>query len=305
MRCAILMSRPTNESPTKMTRHIRNLLPLALLLASCSNQKPVVVGSMNGTEQRLLAEIVAQHLEHRLEGVEIRRRFAMGDTPILYQALLSGQVSVYPEYTGAIVSELLKEEVAHNPQVVFQRARQEMARLSRVDVLDLLGFDARFVFVVPASEAAGIVTVGEAANGPHRWTAAVPLEYQARSDGLPNFNAYRLPLSAGVKGLQPEQLFPAMTRGEVNMIVAAQTDSHLTQPQWKILDDDRNLNSNDQATLLVSQDTLQKQPKLKAALEELSGKITLEAMRKLNAEVDLNERPVPDVAKEFLKAIGL
>jgi len=288
-----------------MLKPILKILALALLLASCSTRKPIVVGSMNGTEQRLLGEIVAQHLEHRLEGMEIRRQFAMGDTPILYQAMLASKVDLYPEYTGAVISEILKEEVAHDPAVVLGRARQEMKRLARIDMLDPLGFDARFVFVVPTSEGAGISTMSQAASGSHKWTAGVPVEYQTRADGLPNLNAYTLPLAAGVRGLQPGQLFAAMTRGELNMIVASQSDSHLAQADWKILADDRDLNSPEQATLLVSQDTIQQQPKLKAALQELSGKLTLETMRKLNAEVDLKERPVPEVAKEFLKGAGL
>ena len=74
-----------------MVKYFFILLTGALLLASCSRPRPVVVGSMNGTEQRLLGEIVAQHLERQMDGVEIRRHFAIGDTPILYQAILAGQ----------------------------------------------------------------------------------------------------------------------------------------------------------------------------------------------------------------------
>ena len=287
-----------------MIKNILNLAPLALLLASCSSPKPVVVGSMNGTEQKLLGEIVAQHLEKRLEGVPVQRKLAIGDTPILYQALLSGQVDLYPEYAGAVVSEILMEEVPQDPVVALQRARQEMARRARIEVLNPFGFDARFVFVV-ASGNAGISTMSQAAAGAVKWKPGVSLEYQTRLDGLANLNAYRLPLSAALRSMQPEQLFAALTRGDINLLVAPQTDSHLTQAEWKILEDDRKLNPPQQATLLVSQDTIQKQPKLKAALAELAGKLTLEAMRNLNAEVDLKERPVPEVAAEFLRSAGL
>lgn len=289
-----------------MTGHIFNLVALALLLASCSQPRTVVVvGSMNTTEQKLLGEMVAQHLERRLEGVEIRRQLAMGDTPIAYQSLLAGQIDLYPEYTGAIVAELLMEAVPSDPAVALERARSEMARRSRIDVLDPFGFDARFVFVVRASDTQGVSTIDQAAAGSLKWSPGASLEFQGRSDGLPNFNAYRLPLSGAVRGMQPEQLFAAMTRGEINLVIAPQTDSHLTEPAWKILEDNRNLNSPQQAALMVSQDSIQEQPKLKPALEELAGRFTVETMRTWNAEVDLKERPVPEVAAEFLRAIGL
>ena len=87
------------------------LCPLlfAVLLASCgASKKPVVVGSKNETEQMLLGEIVAQHLEHRL-GRTVERRAGLGDTAILYQSIISGEVGVYPEYTGLIESDILKE----------------------------------------------------------------------------------------------------------------------------------------------------------------------------------------------------
>ena len=85
----------------------------------------MVVGSKNETEQMLLGEIVAQHLEHRL-GRPVERRTGLGDTAILYQSILSGEVGVYPEYTGLIESEILKEPANPDPQIVLARVRGEM-----------------------------------------------------------------------------------------------------------------------------------------------------------------------------------
>ena len=98
-------------------------LGAAVLLASCSSKKPIVVGSKNETEQMLLGEIVAQHLEHRL-GRTVQRRLGLGDTAILYQSIISGEVGIYPEYTGLIESEILKEQANPDPQIVLARVRQ-------------------------------------------------------------------------------------------------------------------------------------------------------------------------------------
>ena len=281
------------------------LLLLALLLSACTQPKGIVVASMDSTEQRLLGEIAAQHLEKRLQGVEIRRQFGTGDTPIQYQALLSGQIDLYPEYAGAVVAEILGEAVDSNPEVVFERARAQMAQRAKALLLNPLGFDARFVAVTGAAVEPGIKTLSQAAEGSKKWTPAVSFEYLSRTDSLPHFNAYRLPLNAAPKPLQPAQLFAAMMRGEADLVMVPRTDSHLTNATWRMIEDDRGRHPPQQAALLVRDESIRARPELKTALEELSGKISDETMRRLNAEVDLKERSVPEVAREFLSSIGL
>ena len=288
-----------------MTTRILYLLPVALLLGACAKPHTIAVGSMGGTEQRLLGEIVAQHLERRLEGIQVQRQFEIGDTPILYQALLGGQIDLYPEYTGGAIAKILQEEVPRDAAVALDRTRQELARRAQIYVSRPLGFDARYAAVVRSSDTAGISTMSQAAEGSMKWRPGVSLEFQSRSDGLPNLNAYRLPLGTAIRAMQPGQLFAAITSGEVNMVVVPGTDSHLTQPEWKVLEDDRHLNTPQQAVLLVSQDRIQEYAKLQPALDELAGKLTQGTMLRLNVEVDLKERPVKEVAAEFLKGAGL
>src|ERR1700745_25317 len=82
---------------------------LTLCLSGCGpKQKEIIVGSKSFTEQVILGEIIAQHLEHRL-GHPVKRRLNLGGTLLTYQALLNGEISVYPEYTGTVEAEILKE----------------------------------------------------------------------------------------------------------------------------------------------------------------------------------------------------
>src|SRR5207302_6644134 len=75
---------------------------LVVSAAACGKSKKViVVGSKSGTEQAILGEIVAQHLEHRTEG-PVQRRLRFGSTELLYQALIVGDIGIYPEYSGII-----------------------------------------------------------------------------------------------------------------------------------------------------------------------------------------------------------
>ena len=285
-----------------MTRVLPAALLCTVLLASCNSKKPVVVGSKNETEQMLLGEIVAQHLEHRL-GRPVQRRSGLGNTAVLYQSLLAGEVGVYPEYTGLIESEILKEQANTDPQIVLARVRQEIARVAQAEVLDPLGFDNPSAMVVRAQGTEQIASLSDAAKSDKRWRLGVPFEFQSRSDGLQELALYRLPMDSP-RILDPKQLFPSLANGDVDMIATRATDGHLT-PDWKILTDDQKVFPPYEACLLVRKDLIAAEPALRPALAELSGKINVDTMRKLNAEVDVLNRPVAAVAAGFLERAGL
>src|SRR5579864_1251014 len=116
------------------------LLAATLAVTGCGGGPKIAVGSMNSTEQTLLGEIVAQHLEHRL-GRKVDRRPNLGQTVNAYQALQSGEVNLYPEYSGSIVTEILKEQPAVDPSQIFLRVRGEMKRLAQAELFDPLGID--------------------------------------------------------------------------------------------------------------------------------------------------------------------
>jgi glycine betaine/choline ABC-type transport system substrate-binding protein len=278
------------------------MLGLAVLLGSCGNsKKPIVVGSKNETEQMLLGEIVAQHLEHRL-GRPVERRTGLGDTAVLYQALLSGVVGVYPEYTGQIESDILKEQANSDPQIVLTRVRGQMDMM-QIEVLDPLGFNNPSAMVVGAQGAKGIASLSDAAKADKRWKLGIPYEFQSRSDGLQALAAYRLPM-ASPRVLDPKQLFPALAKGDVDMIATRATDGHLT-PDLKVLADDRKVFPPYEACLLVRKDLIAAEPGLRAALAELSGKIHADVIQKLNSEVDAHGRTPAAVASDFLSQAGL
>jgi glycine betaine/choline ABC-type transport system substrate-binding protein len=277
----------------------------AALLESCGAPKPsVVVGSKDETEQMVLGEIVAQHLEHRL-GHPVQRRTGLGGTPVLYQSILSGEVGIYPEYTGLIESEILKEQADAKPQIVLTRVRGEMARTAQIDVLDPLGFDNRSAMVVRAAGAEKLATLTDAARLNKRWKLGITYDFQSRADGLQELGLYHLSLAPRI--LDRKELFGALEKGDVDMIATRATDGYLMSPDWKILADDRDpkVFPPYEACLLVRKDLIAAEPGLRAALAELSGKFNAEIMRKLNAEVDVEHRPLAAVAADFLTQAGL
>ena len=285
------------------------LAPLVLAVlaaAGCGRSRPIVVGSKGSTEQTLLGEIVAQHLENRL-GRTVERRLGLGGTLITFQSLQNGEIGLYPEYTGAIETEILKEQPSNDPALVFERARGELRRVAQSELLDPLGIDNRFVAVIRSDDqrAAKVSTLSEAAEVTSGWKVGVSYDFQQRPDGLPLLSTYRLPMLASVRSLEPGLVFRTAEQGQVSLIAANATDAPLDLKEWKVLRDDRNVFPPYQACLLVKQEVLAAEPRLRGALAELSGKFTTEKMRQLNAQVDLYHRPVAEVAAMFLAQANL
>src|SRR6202171_3342001 len=291
-----------------MTRLRLLILSLATLLTSAcgSSPKTIVVGSMNSTEQVLLSEIVAQHLEHRL-GRKVERRPSLFDTRVAYQALQGGEISLYPEYTGSIVTEILKEKPADDASLIFERAKGEMKRMAQADLLNPLGMDNSYVAVIRADDprANKVSTLSEAAQVSEGWIVGASLAFQQLADGMPALTQYKLPMKAAPRSIDGDLLVKALEQNAVTMMVAHATDGVLTQKKWKTLLDDRHVFVPKQACLLVQQNLLMTQPGVRPALEELSGKITTEKMRELNASVELGHLQPKDAAAAFLKQFGI
>jgi len=280
------------------------VLLCAGLLVSCgSSKKPIIVGSKDETEQMILGEIVAQHVERRL-GRTVVRRTGLGSTGVVYQAILSDSIGIYPEYTGLIESEILKEPADKDPQIVFARVKREMDRIAHLDVLDSLGLDNPSAMVVAAKGAEKIANLTDAARAEARWKLGMTYEFQSRGDALQALAPYRLPVAA-TRVIDPKQLFAALEKGDVNMIATRATNGHLMSPDWKIVADDQKVFPSYEACLLVRKDLIMAEPMLRPALAELSGKFNLETMRKLNAQVDIEHRAVAAVAADFLTQAGL
>jgi len=157
--------------------------------------------------------------------------------------------------------------------------------------------------VIRAQGAEQIASLSEAAKVTKRWKLGIPYDFQSRSDGFQALASYRLPLDAP-RTLDKKQLFAALAKGDVDMIATRATDGHLT-PEWKILADDQKVFPPYQACLMVRKELIAAEPGLRAALAELSGKIHADTMQKLNAQVDLMNRPLAMVAADFLAQAGL
>jgi osmoprotectant transport system substrate-binding protein len=281
-----------------------------LALCGCSKpgtNRPIRVGSKNFTEQVVLGEIVAQHLEHRLHR-SVERSLNLGGTLLAHQALLSGQIDLYPEYTGTALAAVLKDSIETDPSSVLARVRSEYDRRFHADWLDPLGIDDTFAMVVngPQARAQHLETLTDASKAPDAWTLGVGYEFEQRADGLPALEkTYSLRWKAAPKTMDLGLLYKAMEQGQVTMIAANSTDGMLSKMDLKVLRDDRHAFPPYQVCIVARQDTMRETPGLRETLLELSGKFTNQQMQNLNFQVDAQHRPVAQVAAEFLRQAGL
>jgi glycine betaine/choline ABC-type transport system substrate-binding protein len=248
-----------------------------------------------------VGEIVAQHLEKAL-GLPVTRAPGLSGTLLSYQSLQSGVINIYSEYSGTIVTEILKEQPAEAADQVFQRARGELTRIAQADLIGPLGAESSYVGVIRANDphAAKVSTLSEAGQVEDGWKVAFSFQFQQESDAMPALTAYHLPMSAAMHAVDAGALFKNLEEGQATMAMTRATNGQLRSPNWKVLEDDRKLFTSEALCLIVRQDLIKAEPRVAQALAQLTGKFSNEKMRGLNAEVDLDHRAVADVARDFL-----
>lgn len=275
-------------------------------LAACSSSSSALrVGSKNFTEQVVLGEIIAQHLEHRLH-TKVERRLNLGGTLLAHQALLNREIDLYPEYTGTALTAILKDPPDNDPVRVLARVRAEYLNRFHVEWLNPLGIDNSFAMVVsgPDARSKRLENLSDAAMVASGWYLGVGYEFQQRPDGLAALDrTYHVHWIGSPQSMDLGLLYKALEGGQVSMIAANATDGLLSKLDLKVLADDGHAFPPYQVSIAAGQQRLNETPGMREALLELSGKFTNQTMQQLNYQVDGEHRPVSQVAADFLKGI--
>lgn len=283
------------------TKIIAALIALAALCGCKQSAHVITVGSKNFTEQVVLGEIVAQHLENRLH-LKVNRSLNLGGTLLAHQALTSGEIDLYPEYTGTALTTVLKEPSLTDPAVVLARVRSEYARRFQLEWLDPLGIDNGFAIVVSGKYP--LEKLSDLAMDPRPRSLGVGYEFEQRSDGLQALQkTYGLKFTS-IKTMDLGLLYRALEDGQVDVIAANATDGLLSQPRKngpRVLSDDKHAFPPYQVSVAVRRQALQRIVGLREVLAELSGKFSNTTMQELNYQVDVLHHTVAEAASEFLK----
>jgi osmoprotectant transport system substrate-binding protein len=294
-------------------RRIVPLLLVAALCVSCGKRRDtIVVGSKNFTEQAVLGELIAQHLEAKTR-LHVERRFYLSGTYICQQALLAGRIDMYVEYTGTALAAILKkpspqDRSESSTKAVFDEVRDEYASQFHLEVEPSLGFNNTFAIVVRGEDARelGLRSISDlAAHAPH-WRAGFGYEFMERSDGFPGLaKTYDLHFAAAPRIMDLGLLYRALLDHQVDVVAGNSTDGLLSARDLVILKDDKNYFPPYEAVPIVRPAVLEAHPEVRAALAQLDGKISDQAMRQMNYAVDGQRQDTTEVVRNFLRSNGL
>ena len=161
------------------------LYVMVLLCAGgCRKQdggEAIVVGSKNFTEQIILAELFAQQIEAH-SALRVERKLNLGGTFICHDALVSGKIDLYPEYTGTALTAVLKEPPQNNPSDVFRVVKEEYRSKFNVEEMPPLGFNNTFAMVIRGEDAdkLHLHTVSDIVPYAPKWRAGFGYEFMER-----------------------------------------------------------------------------------------------------------------------------
>jgi osmoprotectant transport system substrate-binding protein len=295
-------------SPILLDR--RDVLRLAggatLALAGCGGARAdtLIVGSKNFTEQIVLGELLAQQIEAHT-ALRADRRFDLGGTLLCHQALLAGQLDLYPEYTGTMLTVILKEPPASDPAAVYQTVRDAYKSRFGLEVGPPLGFNNTFAIVVRGDDAARLHlrAISDLIPIAPKWRAGFGYEFMERPDGYPGLvKAYGLSFGSQPRIMDLGLLYRALQEKQVDVVAGNSTDGLIAALGLVVLEDDRHYFPPYQAVSVVRGVALEQHAGLREVLDALGGRISEDDMRRMNYALDGEHREVTSVVGDFRAA---
>ncbi len=285
------------------------LLNVTYFLSACHQaaQSKITIGSKFFTEQVVLAELLAQHIETRT-GIPVIRRTNLGGTLLVHKALQAGELDLYVEYTGTALTAVLNETPQRDSVAVYNRVKQLYSDRFHFQVAEPLGFENTFAMVIRGDDAknlhlqkiSDIVPLGP------KWRAGVGYEFLERPDGFRGWSArYNLHFAESPKVMDLGLIYRALVDHQVDIVAGNSTDGLIDSLGLVALADDRHYFPPYDAVPIVRQSTLARFPQLRAALADLAGKLSAADIRRLNYAVDAQHQDAAAVVRAFRASKGL
>jgi len=292
------------QSPLQHVTIVLILALVSLFSLSCSRSHPdrIVIGSKNFTESLILGELLAQQIEGHTK-LKVERRFYLAGTYICQQAILSGRIDMYPEYTGTALTAILKQKSSADQQAVYERVKTEYERRFDLTLGPALGFNDTFAIEIRGEDARRfhLKTLSQAAALAPRWRAGFGYEFMERPDGYQGLAAtYGLHFAEQPRVMDLGLLARALHDHQIDLAAGNATDGLIPALDLFVLEDDRHYFPPYEAVPVVREQTIREHPEISPFLVQLGNKISDQEMRQMNYAVDGQHRDVKDVVQEFL-----
>jgi len=280
---------------------MRRVPGMLVALAACGLVAPaharVTVGSKAFPESWILAEALAARM--RTQGVAaVEHRSNLGGTEIVYDALRSGSVDVYPEYTGTIAQVIL-----HAPNATSEQMRVTLAK-QRIGMSDPIGFNDGYALAVTreAQTKYGLQRISDLARHPEV-RLGLSHEFLGRPDGWPGLARHYGLAMKDVHGFQHELAYAALADRRIDLTDIYTTDAEIARLGLVVLEDDRRFFPRYDAVWLYRLDLETREPRALTAMRALEGRIDENRMMRANARVVLEKHPFQEAAQAMLAEV--
>ena len=267
---------------------------------------PLRIGTKNFPEQFLLGELYRQALEARGFPVEVKAN--IGSSEIIHQALTDGALDMYPEYVGVLLSEVANVRARPTSPLAAYRRAQAFEQRRGFTILGMTPFsDQNALAVTPAyAKRHDVRGIEDLTRVPGTVRIGAPPEFQTRFEGLVGL-AQRYGLrDVKARAIAIGRQYAALDSGSVDVAAVFTTDGQLAGGRYVILRDPRGVFGTQHLAPIISRAALRRYgPKLQTVIDAVSRRLTAAAMRKMNAQVQLDRRATADVADAFLRGQGL
>ena len=272
-----------------------------------NQDKEIVIAGKLGAEPEILINLYKLLIEEETD-LQVELKPGLGKTSFVFNALESGSIDIYPEFTGTAISEFLKETASSTDRdEVYQQAKDGLLEKFNLVMLEPMQYNNTYALAVSKelAEQYQLENISDLKAIVSDVKAGFTLEFSDREDGYKGIQSlYDIELPNLVT-MEPKLRYVAVESGEINLVDAYSTDSELQQYELKVLKDDQNLFPPYQGAPLLREETVEEYPEIVDALNKLAGKVTDDEMREMNYEVNAEGKSPSDVAKNYLQDKGL
>lgn len=279
---------------------------LLLSMTGCSSKEEpeIRIGGKNFSEQFIMAEMLKILIEENTDlTASVQTNLAAS---VIFDAIKTNDIDLYLEYTGTGLINLGIEPIIDSTQA-YEVVKKEFDEQLSISWMKPYGFNNTYAMVVTreTAEKYNLKTISDMAEAGDELTLGCTYVFTERDDGYPGLSKHYDFNFKNVNGMDPSLMYQALVQGSVDVISGFATDGRISAFDLVILEDDKQFFPPYDATTIVRNEVLEKNPELEEVLNKLANRFTDIKMAGLNAAVDLDKREPADVAREFLIEEGL